>query len=371
VSRIASSWAVEVIAGRRGRRGQPFWSGVASTYPQIQRKAPHVSTQGARALARAAAPAAPIIFGLFALTIGVACAEALLPPDIPQVTVTRATKECFSATVRVSGFLVPRQEGTIRIDPDGSRITEVLVGAGDTVTGGQVMARLARPTLDPAGSANSPPDPGARAPANVPSTGTTQGTPPPSNVPVRAPFAGRVIESAARVGATASPFGEPLFRIAADGEIELQVEVPGIYVPILAPGQTARVELPDGRELRGRVRLVSVEIDPMTQLGRARISLDDDASLLAGQFVDVTIDARRSCGVAVPRSAISYRANRTSVLIVRADVVETRDVRIGLRSDRDAEIQEGLVEGDVVVANAGTSLRDGDKVKPVFHDKGE
>jgi HlyD family secretion protein len=331
-------------------------------------------------LARAAAPAASMVFGLFALTTGIAWAETSLPPDTPQVTVTRATKECFSAAVRVSGFLVPRQEGTIRIDPDGSRVTEVLVGAGDTVAAGQVMARLARPTLDPASlpvdptarpGANSPTDPGARAMANAPSAGSSQVAASPSSVPIRAPFAGRVIESAARVGATASPFGEPLFRIAADGEIELQVEVPGIYVPILAPGQTARVELPDGRELSGHVRLVSMEIDPITQLGRARITLGNDASLPAGQFVGATIDARRSCGVAVPRSAISSRADGTRVLIVRADVVETRDVRLGLRSDQDVEIQEGLVEGDVVVANAGTSLRDGDKVKPVFRDKSD
>jgi RND family efflux transporter MFP subunit len=180
-----------------------------------------------------------------------------------------------------------------------------------------------------------------------------------------------VIESAARVGATASPFGEPLFRIAADGEIEVEVEVPGIHVPLLAPGQSARIALEDGRELSGRIRLVSVEIDPITQMGRARISVDDDPSLLAGRFVGATIDARRSCGVAVPRSAISSRAGGTSVLIVRAGVVETRNVRLGLRSDQDAEIQEGLVEGDVVVANAGTSLRDGDKVKPVFREKSD
>ena len=54
-----------------------------------------------------------------------------------------------------------------------------------------------------------------------------------------------------------------------------------------------------------------------------------------------------------------------SVQIVRNDVVETRTVRIGFHSDDDIEIRNGLREGDLVVANAGSSLRDGDKVKPI------
>jgi hypothetical protein len=36
-----------------------------------------------------------------------------------------------------------------------------------------------------------------------------------------------------------------------------------------------------------------------------------------------------------------------------------------LRSDLNAEIQQGLAEGELVVANAGSSLRYGDKVKRV------
>ena len=188
---------------------------------------------------------------------------------------------------------------------------------------------------------------------------------------IRAPVAGRVVESTASVGSTASPLGEPLFRIAGDSEIEVEAEVPGIYVPILARGQTARVEVDDGRELSGYVRLVFVEVDPITQTGRARISVESDPSLLAGKFVRATIDARRSCGVSIPRSAISYRADGTSVQVVRGDVIETRNVRVGLRSDLNAEILGGLAEGDVVVANAGTSLRNGDKVKPVFRKKAD
>ena len=36
--------------------------------------------------------------------------------------------------------------------------------------------------------------------------------------------------------------------------------------------------------------------------------------------------------------------------------------------DTSTEIESGLHEGDMVVANAGSSLRDGDKVTPIVAD---
>ena len=52
------------------------------------------------------------------------------------------------------------------------------------------------------------------------------------------------------------------------------------------------------------VRLVGPEIDRATQLGQVRISLTNNPSLKVGMFARASIDAKRSCGVAVPRTAI-------------------------------------------------------------------
>ncbi len=342
-------------------------------------------------------PAVAVCFVGLVCGSGARAADPVVPR--PLVSVVSASNECFSAAVEATGFLVPRAESIIRLEPDGSHLTAVLVGEGDMVSAGQVMARVARPTFDipniPAEAAARPGtgvsvdpirpgtggEPAARGlsaaaaeAAAHPGSATASAMPnspaaAPPAIPIRAPVAGRVIESNASVGATASLLGEPLFRIAADGEVEVDVEVPGLHVPILAAGQTARVVVEEGRELSGRVRLVFVEINPITQLGHARISVDGDSSLVPGKFVRVTIDAHHSCGVAVPRAAISYRAGGPSVQVVRDHVIETRNVRVGLHSDLDAEIEDGLKAGDVVVANAGTSLRNGDQVKPVFAEK--
>jgi multidrug efflux pump subunit AcrA (membrane-fusion protein) len=258
---------------------------------------------------------------------------------VPQVTVVRVTNGCFSSSIRVTGFLVPREEAVVTLDAPGTRVIEVLASEGDRVTSGQTLARLNR---------DSPDNSAAKT------------------VTLKSPAAGVITRSTAAVGATLSP--EPLFRIAVDNEIDLEAEVPSIHVPALASGQTARVEIGATRELSGRVRLVPARIDQRTQLGRARIALERDPLLRLGIFARATIDANRSCGLSVPRSAVRYRTEGTSVQVVRDDVIETRLVQVGLASDTDTEIRDGLREGDMVVANAGSSLRDGDKVKPVIAD---
>ena len=265
-----------------------------------------------------------------------------------QVTVARATQAWFAAEIRVTGFLVAREEAIVSLDIPGYKVSEILVGEGDRVTSGQTLVRLAR-------QAAEGPDPSADRR--------------PTTMNLTAPVAGVVTRSAAVMGATASAMQiEPLFRIAVDNEIELEAEVPSVHVPILAAGQTARVELENSRELSGlsgRVRLAPGVVDMKTQLGRARISLERDSRLRLGMFARSTIEASRSRGISVPRSAVLYRTEGPRVQIVRGNIIETRSVQVGYHSDTDSEIREGLREGDMVVVNAGSSLRDGDKVEPV------
>jgi multidrug efflux pump subunit AcrA (membrane-fusion protein) len=292
--------------------------------------------------------AAARAFGVaVALAAGPAGAAEEAKPTGAVVIVARATKACFSASIQVTGFLTARREALVTLDADTYRVAEILAKEGDQVTAGQPLVRLARQE----GGAG------------------TSGGVGPATASLRAPAAGTVTRATAVLGATASPRAEPLFRIAIDGEIELEAEVPSIHVPKLAPGQTARIEVEDGRELSGSVRLVPAEINPMSQLGRVRVSIERDPSLRLGSFARATIDASRSCGVSVPKAAVQFRTEGTSVQVVRNRVVETRRVRVGLHSELNVEIREGVREGETIVANAGTSLRDGDQVQPKFVDE--
>jgi HlyD family secretion protein len=269
--------------------------------------------------------------------------EAASSASVPQVAVIRAQNACFSESIRVTGYLVAAKEAIVPLS-QGDKVTEVSAGAGSKVTADQVLAHVDRQTPDPAKA----------------------GTMKTDNVALKAPAAGVVTQSTAFIGGTVSPVQrDPLFRIAVDGEIELEAEVPASYVQKLAVGQTARVQLPDGVEVSGRVRLLPAQIDQKTQLGHARISMDRNAGVRYGMFVRAAINAERSCGISVPNAAVTYRTDGSSVQVVRNDIIETRNIQLGIYSDTTTEVRKGLSEGDLIVASAGTSLRDGDRVKAI------
>ena len=51
--------------------------------------------------------------------------------------------------------------------------------------------------------------------------------------------------------------------------------------------------------------------------------------------------------------------------MVERGAIVTRNVSLGLVRDGEVEVTAGLHEGDLIVANAGASLHDGDRVTPV------
>jgi multidrug efflux pump subunit AcrA (membrane-fusion protein) len=263
-------------------------------------------------------------------------------PSQALVIVAKSTNACFSDLVRVTGFVVPRREAVVGADQEGSKVTDLLVREGDTVTDNQELARL-----------SAPQQPGAPARPN-------QGP-----ISLRAPAAGLLTEVKTIVGAPASPQAGPMFRIAVNNEVELDAQVPAVHMLKLNPGATVRITRDDAPDLVGRVRLISPEIDRTNQLGHVRISLTSNPSLKVGMFARASIDAKRSCGVAIPRTAIDH----LTVQVVKGNTVETRNVRVGLVSDTSTEILEGLDVGEIVVADAGSSLHDGDQIKTMFADE--
>src|SRR5437016_7936741 len=88
-------------------------------------------------------------------------------PGQALVVVTKSTNACFSDLVRVTGFVVPRREAVVGPDQEGSKVTDLFVREGDTVTDNQELARLSAPPQQPGAPAGAakPASPSLRAPA--------------------------------------------------------------------------------------------------------------------------------------------------------------------------------------------------------------
>jgi HlyD family secretion protein len=275
--------------------------------------------------------------------LGVARAEQPKEVEGMAVSVVKAKQNCFSDTIRVTGTVVPMQSWSVHAAVEGPSVEQILVEAGDSVSVGQPLARLARPEG-----------------MNVPESSLT----------VTAPVAGTIGRIMTQVGAMVSMAAPPLFLIVVDGEYDLQAQIPSTRIDKIAVGQTAKVDVIGIGEITGTVRTVAPAVDVATQTGQARISLGADKRLKMGTFGRATIEVGTSCGFSVPLSAVLYSPLGPVIQVVHNKRVQTRPVPIGLLSGGNVEIRQGLKEGDLVVKRAGTFLREGDRVRPFIEDKG-
>ncbi|MEK9283541.1 MULTISPECIES: HlyD family efflux transporter periplasmic adaptor subunit [unclassified Bradyrhizobium] len=272
--------------------------------------------------------------GLLALSTQAAPAADDDAPKGPAVTVLKVAKSCFSDIVEATGTIVAREETSVRPERPGLKVTEVLAEAGDTITAGQVMARLAPPE-----------------------GGTIQ---------VTAPVAGVIATSTAQIGALASAKGEALFTIVARSEYDLVALVPTSDVRKLAVNQPATVRIAGAGDIDGKVRRIGPTVEPNIQQGMVYIGISSPRRLLLNASGRALIKTGQSCNIAVPLTAVQYSSAGTVVQVIRRNRVETKRVEIGLMSGGNIEVRDGLNEGDIVVARAGALLREGDPVRPVM-----
>lgn len=255
-------------------------------------------------------------------------------PKGPAVTVLKVAKSCFSDIVEATGSIIAREETAVRPERPGLKVSEVLAEAGDTITAGQVLARLA-----------------------LPEGGSLQ---------ITAPVAGVIATSTAQIGNFASAKGEALFTIVARSEYDLVGLVATSDMRKLAVNQPATVRIAGSGDLDGKVRRIGPTVEPNIQQGLVYIGISSQKRLLLNAGGRALIKSGQSCNVAVPLTAVQYSPAGTVVQLIRRNRVETKRVEVGLMSSGNIEVREGLNEGDIVVARAGALLREGDPVRPVM-----
>jgi HlyD family secretion protein len=185
---------------------------------------------------------------------------------------------------------------------------------------------------------------------------------------IKAPRAGIISRRTARLGAMASmlPQTDPLFRIIADGAVELEAQVAEVELPRLKLGQGVAVTPAGANEaLAGTIRLIMPEVDKASRLGRVLVALEGNPPVAIGSFARGVIETGRKRAVTLPLSAITYNRAGATVQSVKDGKVTTKPVTLGLVGHGRAEIASGITEGETVVARAGTFVRDGDTITPV------
>lgn len=162
--------------------------------------------------------------------------------------------------------------------------------------------------------------------------------------------------------------GQPVLRVARDGEREVAIALPEGEVGGLAPGAQAEIGLwsANGKTYRGRLRELAPAADPATRTYAARVTvLDPDAALALGMTASVRFAAPATPKApVVPLAALYQQGGDAAVWVVGADsTVTLRKVRVAAYTDAGAAVAEGLAPGERIVAAGVHKLSAGEKVR--------
>ena len=320
------------------------------------------------------------------------------------VTVIVPGQITVQGAVTASGALAARRDLPVGIAGDGGRVVQVLVDAGTWVNKGQVLAvvdrsvqteeiasqaanvevqeanaRLAQSKLDRsqklvANGFISNADieqlvatrDAAVAQVRVARATLGQLRASAARLNIVAPEAGLVLTRQVEPGQIVSPGSGTLFRIARDGELEMQARLSESNLARMAVGDAADV-VPVGttRHFTGHVWQLSPIIDATSRQGVARIALPYDTALRPGGFATATLRSGTTTAPILPESAILSDANGAYVYVVGTDnKVERRAIAIGDVTAAGIAVLKGLSGNERVVLRAGGFLNPGDKVKP-------
>lgn len=181
---------------------------------------------------------------------------------------------------------------------------------------------------------------------------------------LRAEHAGVISSTLADAGQVVSA-GQPVLKLAQEGEIEVAIAIPESSLARYKVGDTAEITLlaDNSAPLTGRLRELSPSADPVSRTYAARIALNAAPKLALGMTARVRFISKQDAELIVPVSAIYQQGPQTAVWIVAADhTVSLRAVQVAAFRDEGAVIRQGLKSGERIVSAGVHRLSAGEKI---------
>jgi membrane fusion protein (multidrug efflux system) len=148
-------------------------------------------------------------------------------------------------------------------------------------------------------------------------------------------------------------------------KIIIDIKVPENYVGILKKG--LKVEISNSafnKNFNGKIESVSSRVDPSTRSILARVIVDNAKfEIIPGQLMNVKVIYDEMEQLGVPESSITVQGNTAFVYVVSGEKVEKKNIEIGKRNFGKVSVLSGVVEGDLVVSEGISKVRDKGKVK--------
>ncbi len=173
---------------------------------------------------------------------------------------------------------------------------------------------------------------------------------------IHSPFDGVVIKMNVLAGQYVMP-NTQLYQLADLTKVWVYAEVYEFELPWIKENDPAKITVEGipGREFHGHISYIYPYLDRKTRTAKVRLEFDNsDGALLPEMFASVTLKSARSePAVLVPSPAVVRSGVRKQVFVVREPgKFEPREVVIGISSEGQTQILEGVSAGEEVVVSA-------------------
>jgi HlyD family secretion protein len=196
------------------------------------------------------------------------------------------------------------------------------------------------------------------------------------NLPIYSPITGRVLRVLQESAAVVTP-GTSLVELGDPLDLEVEIDVLSRDAVRIDPNDLVYLEhWGGGRPLKGRVRVIEPSgFTKISTLGveeqRVYVIVDlvdppeERRSLGDGFRVEarIVIDEAKNA-LKIPTSALFRVGEQSAVFQVVDGVVREKIVQVGRQNGLEAEVLEGLVEGDQIVLHPSDQIDEGVEVRP-------
>lgn len=189
---------------------------------------------------------------------------------------------------------------------------------------------------------------------------------------ISAPIDGVVVSKQAEVGYMATP-GMPLLTIENSSRYQLHASVEESKLGTIRLNDQVHVVLEalGDTELNGAVEEIVPTADPTTRSYIVKIGLPSpgDIHLRSGLYGKARFLSGQRKILSVPRAAIVQQGQLSGVFVVdQSGVARLRLVKTGRIVGERVELLSGLNEGEEIISEGNTSLRDGTRVREATKD---
>jgi RND family efflux transporter MFP subunit len=162
----------------------------------------------------------------------------------------------------------------------------------------------------------------------------------------------------------------PIVRLAQSQLLRLRMPIPENDVQYVHVDDPMQIRIDSlNRSITGKVVRFTRSVDFETRTMETEVDVDNrDLSISPGMYANTKLQLASANDVlTVPVEALVIRGDQQAVYVLSPDNhVHVRNVTVGLRGSKLAEIKSGLERGERVIVGGQEKYRDGEEVAPIL-----